>query len=84
MAEHDSVTPATRSALWDDVSQWLHENWDPDLLVEDWWQLVAKAGWTAPTSPWNRVDGGLRTLRPRSGPPSPPTVPSAPPVVWAS
>ena len=49
MAEHDSVTTAgPRSALWDDVSQWLHENWDPDLLVEDWWQLVAKAGWTAP------------------------------------
>jgi alkylation response protein AidB-like acyl-CoA dehydrogenase len=31
-----------------DTRAWLEENWDPDLAVEDWWRIVAKAGWTAP------------------------------------
>ncbi|WP_426573943.1 acyl-CoA dehydrogenase family protein [Aquihabitans sp. McL0605] len=31
-----------------EVAAWLEEHWDPECSVEDWWQLVAKAGWTAP------------------------------------
>ena len=31
-----------------EVHAWLDQNWDPDLTVEAWWALVAKAGWTAP------------------------------------
>lgn len=30
------------------VTAWLDENWDPDLSVDDWWALVARAGWVAP------------------------------------
>ncbi|MBL7492163.1 acyl-CoA dehydrogenase family protein [Frankia sp. AgB1.9] len=31
-----------------EVTAWLHENWDPELSVEQWWQLVAAGGWSAP------------------------------------
>jgi alkylation response protein AidB-like acyl-CoA dehydrogenase len=34
--------------LWDDVTTWIDEHWDPDLSVEAWWALVGAAGWTAP------------------------------------
>ena len=34
--------------LWDEVHAWLDEHWDPDLTVDEWWQIVADAGWTAP------------------------------------
>jgi alkylation response protein AidB-like acyl-CoA dehydrogenase len=34
--------------LWQEVEEWLAANWDPELLVEDWWAKVAAAGWTAP------------------------------------
>ena len=36
------------SELWDEVVSWLQHNWDPNLSVDEWWQAVAKAGWTAP------------------------------------
>jgi alkylation response protein AidB-like acyl-CoA dehydrogenase len=36
------------AALWAEVQQWLAERWDPDLVVDDWWKVVADAGWTAP------------------------------------
>ena len=50
MAADQLAGPAADASdqLWTQVSAWLLENWDPDLSVEDWWQLVAKAGWTAP------------------------------------
>ena len=34
--------------LWAEVQDWLSEHWDPDLTVDEWWKLVADAGWTAP------------------------------------
>jgi alkylation response protein AidB-like acyl-CoA dehydrogenase len=34
--------------LRDEVRTWLDEHWDPDLPVDDWWRIVARAGWTAP------------------------------------
>jgi alkylation response protein AidB-like acyl-CoA dehydrogenase len=30
------------------VRAWLDEHWDPDLSVDEWWRIVARAGWTAP------------------------------------
>jgi alkylation response protein AidB-like acyl-CoA dehydrogenase len=36
------------AALWAEVQEWLRDNWDPDLIVDDWWKTVADAGWTAP------------------------------------
>ena len=34
--------------LWDEVHAWLDKHWDPDLSVEEWWRVVAGAGWTVP------------------------------------
>jgi alkylation response protein AidB-like acyl-CoA dehydrogenase len=34
--------------LFDEATTWVHEHWDPELTVDDWWRLVAKAGWSAP------------------------------------
>ena len=31
-----------------EVTQWLEDHWDPDMPVDEWWRIVAKAGWTAP------------------------------------
>jgi alkylation response protein AidB-like acyl-CoA dehydrogenase len=36
------------AALWDEVTSWLEEHWDPSLPVEEWWRIVGGAGWTAP------------------------------------
>jgi alkylation response protein AidB-like acyl-CoA dehydrogenase len=43
--------------LWEEVTRWLADNWDPDLSVEEWWQAVARAGWTAPH--FTKEQGGL-------------------------
>jgi alkylation response protein AidB-like acyl-CoA dehydrogenase len=40
--------PRQNTELWDEVNEWLRDNWDPELSVEAWWQLVADAGWSAP------------------------------------
>ena len=39
--------PAT-VGLRDEVQAWLDEHWDPALTVDEWWRLVAEAGWTVP------------------------------------
>jgi len=62
-ADADPKPVDSRSALWQEVTEWLDENWDPDLSVEDWWQMVAKAGWTAPHF---TVEQGGRGLARRS------------------
>jgi alkylation response protein AidB-like acyl-CoA dehydrogenase len=38
----------SQPALWDEVHAWLDKHWDPDLPVEEWWRVVAGAGWTVP------------------------------------
>lgn len=40
--------PREHAELWDEVTRWLDENWNPDLSVDAWWKAVAAAGWTAP------------------------------------
>jgi alkylation response protein AidB-like acyl-CoA dehydrogenase len=50
-AAMSSAAPADsrpNAALWAEVHTWLTENWDPDRSVDEWWKLVAAAGWTAP------------------------------------
>ncbi|OAA27845.1 acyl-CoA dehydrogenase [Frankia sp. EI5c] len=54
----------SRALLWEEVRAWLAEHWDPDLSVDDWWRVVAAAGWTAPHLP---VEQGGRGLPPRAG-----------------
>jgi len=39
---------AEDDALKAEVQAWLDDHWDPELSVDDWWRIVAKAGWTAP------------------------------------
>lgn len=46
-------------ALRDEIRAWLDEHWDPTLLVEDWWRVVARAGWTAPHLPPEQGGRGL-------------------------
>ena len=40
-----------------EVEAFCDENWDPDLTVEQWWRLLAGAGYAHPMLP--RVAGGL-------------------------
>jgi alkylation response protein AidB-like acyl-CoA dehydrogenase len=52
MSNHEPTsTPGEvrpNAALWAEVHDWLTENWDPDRSVDEWWKVVAAAGWTAP------------------------------------
>jgi alkylation response protein AidB-like acyl-CoA dehydrogenase len=52
MSEHEATSgpggSRPNAALWAEVWDWLTENWDPDLSVDEWWEVVAAAGWTAP------------------------------------
>ncbi len=56
--------PRPHAELWDEVTGWLEEHWDPDLPVEAWWKVVAEAGWTAPHF---EPEQGGRGLSRRSG-----------------
>jgi alkylation response protein AidB-like acyl-CoA dehydrogenase len=51
------------AALRDEVGAWLDAHWDPDRTVDEWWRLVAAAGWTAPQ--FDTRHGG-RGLPPRA------------------
>jgi alkylation response protein AidB-like acyl-CoA dehydrogenase len=42
------ATDRSQPGLWDEVHAWLDRHWDPDLTVDEWWRVVAAAGWTAP------------------------------------
>jgi alkylation response protein AidB-like acyl-CoA dehydrogenase len=42
--ENDAAADELRA----DVRAWLERHWDPDLSVDEWWRIVAEAGWTAP------------------------------------
>jgi len=53
------ATEVASDGLDSEVKRWLEENWDPDLLVEDWWRLVADAGWCAPHLPADQGGRGL-------------------------
>ena len=34
-----------------EVKQWLEDNWNPDLTVAEWWDILARSGYAAPTFP---------------------------------
>ena len=44
--------------LLDALDAWIDEHWDPDRRVGEWWELVAAAGWSAPTLPPGRGGRG--------------------------
>ena len=35
----------------EELSNWLDENWDPDLTVHDWWIRLAADAWAHPALP---------------------------------
>ncbi len=55
----DTGEERPHAALFDEVTGWLEENWDPDLTVGEWWQLLGLAGWSAPGLPTNAYGKGL-------------------------
>jgi alkylation response protein AidB-like acyl-CoA dehydrogenase len=36
-----------------EVKKWLEENWNPDLTVAEWWDILARSGYAAPHFPEN-------------------------------
>jgi alkylation response protein AidB-like acyl-CoA dehydrogenase len=62
-AEARTTDSRPGSELWDEVNAWLDDRWDPDLSVDEWWAIVADAGWTAPHF---AVEQGGRGLSRRS------------------
>lgn len=50
--------------LWAEVEAWLAANWDPECAVDEWWQMVADAGWTAPQFPPDQGGRGLARRAP--------------------
>jgi alkylation response protein AidB-like acyl-CoA dehydrogenase len=43
----------------DELKPWLDANWDPDLTVGEWWELLGMAGWSAPSLPEHAYGRGL-------------------------
>ncbi len=44
------------AAVRQEVAEWLHENWDPQLTTRQWWARLAAAGWSLPQ--WPKEWGG--------------------------
>ena len=42
-----------------EVTAWLEENWNPDLSVGDWWELLGYSGWAVPTWPEDSFGKGM-------------------------
>ena len=43
----------------DELQDFLRDNWDPDLTVQEWWHRLGLAGWCAPMLPTNAYGRGL-------------------------
>jgi alkylation response protein AidB-like acyl-CoA dehydrogenase len=41
------------------IGDWLASNWDPDLTVGEWWEVLGTSGWAAPTWPAESFGHGL-------------------------
>ena len=41
-----------------ELSDWLDANWDPELTVGDWWQILADSGYAKPSLPENAYGKG--------------------------
>jgi alkylation response protein AidB-like acyl-CoA dehydrogenase len=55
-----AVTEQTANdALLDELNAWLEENWNPELTLAEWWDLLGRSGWCAPTLPTNAYGKGL-------------------------
>ncbi len=45
--------------LLSDLRAWLAKNWDPELTVGEWWELLGLAGWSAPGLPEHAYGKGM-------------------------
>ena len=43
----------------DELRSWLADNWNPDLTVAEWWELLGTSGWGAPTLPVGSYGRGV-------------------------
>ena len=50
--------PAT-TKLRAEIRSWLASNWNPDLTVAEWWEMLADARWAVPTWPEDAFGRGL-------------------------
>jgi alkylation response protein AidB-like acyl-CoA dehydrogenase len=55
----DTAQIETTDQVFDQLDQWLEENWDPDLTVRAWWERLGLAGWSAPALPTSAYGRGL-------------------------
>ncbi len=55
----DEEAGAMPDELAEELRTWLSENWDPELTVGDWWELLGLAGWAAPGLPTHAYGRGL-------------------------
>jgi alkylation response protein AidB-like acyl-CoA dehydrogenase len=53
------MSTSTTADVIDELSDWLDENWDPDLTVAEWWERLGLAGWSAPSLPENAYGHGV-------------------------
>ena len=51
-----------------ELSDWIKDNWDPEITVSEWWKRLSEAGWSATSLPeeaggkgWNRSETGMVT-----------------------
>ena len=58
MSEADNTT-STDTEILAELHSWLEENWNPDLTVAEWWELLGVAGWAAPSLPTHAYGRGV-------------------------
>jgi alkylation response protein AidB-like acyl-CoA dehydrogenase len=49
----------TEAEIIAELDEWLEENWDPELTVEEWWNRLGLSGWGAPMWPEEWYGKGL-------------------------
>ena len=49
-----------------EARNWIDQNWDPDLTVAQWWQLMADGRWQFPTWPEGLGGRGLTSAESRA------------------
>jgi alkylation response protein AidB-like acyl-CoA dehydrogenase len=53
------MTDTATRTITDELTDWLKDNWDPDLTVAEWWERLGTSGWAAPTWPVESYGRGL-------------------------
>ncbi len=53
------TTPRGSTDVVTDLKAWLVANWDPNLTVREWWEILGTSGWAAPTWPVEWYGKGL-------------------------